>query len=51
MIIIASGVEVDLLHQGFDIVIVQYSDGKQEILKPEEIGLKRRERPKRFKHS
>jgi hypothetical protein len=47
MKIIESGEEVELLYHGFDIVIIQYSDGKQAILKPEEIGLKRRVRPKK----
>ena len=50
MKIIESGVEVELLHHGFDIVIIQYSDGKQAILTPEEVGLKRRQRPKKFSY-
>lgn len=44
--IVATGEVVQLIHQGFDIVIIQYDNGEQFLLTPEEVGLKRRERPK-----
>jgi hypothetical protein len=50
VIIIASGVEVELLHQGFDLVIVQFDNGLQQLFTPQEVGLKRRERPKGVKY-
>ena len=42
--------QVELLHQGFDIVIIQHDNGKQECLTCKQVGLKNRERPKRFKY-
>ena len=42
--------QVELLHQGFDIVIIQHNDGKQELLSCKQVGLKNRERPKRLKY-
>lgn len=42
--------QVELLHQGFDIVIIQHNDGKQECLSCNQVGLKNRERPKRLKY-
>ena len=39
---------VKLLHQGFDIVIVQYDNGKQQCLKCSEVGLKNRIRPTKY---
>lgn len=46
VVIVETQEEVALVHRGFDIVIVQFSNGKQELFKPEDVGLKRRERPK-----
>ncbi len=46
-----TGEEVRLLHLGFDIVIVAHKDGWQELLTPEEIGLKRRIRCNRNKRN
>lgn len=43
--------EVTLLHRGFDIVIVSDKDDKQSLLKPEEIGLTRRQRPNQRKRN
>lgn len=47
-----TGEEVKLLHQGFDIVVIQHDDGKQECLSCRQVGLKNRERPKmkQYKH-
>ena len=42
--------QVELLHQGFDIVIIQHDNGKQECLTCKQVGLKNRERPKRFRY-
>ena len=43
--IIETQTEVELLHQGFDIVIVQYDNGLQSCLTCKEVGLKNRARP------
>ena len=43
--IVATQKEVELLHQGFEIVIIQHKDGKQECLSCAEVGLKNRLRP------
>ncbi len=51
VVIVESGIEVSLVHHGFDIVIVQFADGKQALMKPEEVGLKRRQRPKVSKYN
>ena len=48
VVIVDSGKEVTLLHQGFDIVIIQHDNGLQQLLKPSEVGLKNRERPKDY---
>lgn len=50
VIIQETGEEVELLHQGFEIVIIKHNNGKQECLSCKEVGLKNRERPKRFKY-
>lgn len=50
VIIQETGEEVELLHQGFEIVIIMHSDGRQECLSCRQVGLKNRERPKRFKY-
>lgn len=42
--------EVELIYQGFDIVIIKHDNDKQECLTCKEVGLKDRERPKRFKY-
>jgi hypothetical protein len=43
--IVATGTEVELVHHGFDIVIVQYDNGLQKCLTCAEVGLKKRIRP------
>lgn len=43
--VIETGEIVKVLHEGFDIVVIQFSNGLQKIVKPEEVGLKRRKRP------
>ena len=48
--IVNTQTQVELLHQGFDIVIIQHNNGKQECLKCSEVGLKNRERPKVFRN-
>ena len=47
--IVEKNVEVELLHQGFDIVIIQHDNGKQECLSCVEVGLKNRDRPTKFR--
>ncbi len=36
---------VNLLHYGFDIVVVEHKNGRQELLKPSDVGLSNRTRP------
>jgi hypothetical protein len=40
--IVGTDTEVTLIHYGYDIVIVQYDNGTQELLKPNDIGLANR---------
>jgi hypothetical protein len=46
--IVETQTQVELLHQGFDIVIVQFDNGKQQCMKCSEVGLKKRTRPKYY---
>lgn len=46
--VIETGEVVDLLHQGFDIVVIQFSNGTQKIVSPLEVGLTKRKRPKKW---
>jgi hypothetical protein len=48
--IVGTQTQVKLLHQGFDIVIVQFDNGKQECMKCSEVGLKNRVRPTKYKY-
>lgn len=48
--IVETQIQVKLLHQGFDIVIIQYDNGKQECMSCKEVGLGNRTRPKVFKY-
>jgi hypothetical protein len=47
--VIETGEVVDLLHQGFDIVVIQFSNGTQKIVSPKDVGLTKRKRPKLWK--
>lgn len=40
--------QVQLLHQGYEIVIVQFDNGKQQCMKCSEVGLKNRIRPTKY---
>ena len=40
--------QVELLHQGFEIVIIQFDNGKQQCMKCSEVGLKNRIRPTKY---
>lgn len=42
--IVDTDTEVTLIHYGYDIVIVQYESGRQELFHPNRIGLKNRKR-------
>ena len=42
--IIETQTEVELIHHGFDIVIVQFDNGVQKCLTCKEVGLKKRKR-------
>lgn len=48
--IVATQEQVELLHQAFEIVIIQYDNGLQQCMKCSEVGLKNRTRPKAFRH-
>jgi hypothetical protein len=48
--IVGTQTQVKLLHQGFDIVIVQFDNGKQQCMKCSEVGLKNRVRPTKYKY-
>ena len=46
--IVETQTQVELLHQGFDIVIIQFDNGKQQCMKCSEVGLKKRVRPMKY---
>ena len=48
--IVGTQTQVEVLHQGFDIVIVKHDNGKQQCMKCSEVGLKNRIRPKVFRY-
>ena len=47
-IVVETGEVVDVLHHGFDIVIIRFSNGLQKLVSPVEVGLTNRKRPKRW---
>ena len=48
-IVVETGEVVEVLHRGFDIVIIQFSNGLQKLVSPDEVGLTKRKRPKLWK--
>jgi hypothetical protein len=46
VIVVETGESVEIVHRGFDIVIIQFSDGTQKLVRPDEVGLTKRKRPK-----
>jgi|LakMenE01Jun11ns_1017448.scaffolds.fasta_scaffold9627620_1 hypothetical protein len=50
VIIVGTQTQVEVLHHGFDIVIVKHDNGKQQCMKCSEVGLKKRIRPKVFRY-
>ena len=50
VLIVGTQTQVEVLHQGFDIVIVKHFNGKQQCMKCSEVGLKNRVRPTKYKY-